>query len=118
MKIRTFGMKKHKPGYQQNNMATTKVRAELVDLNATGADKGLKIPSGTNNNRPTAAAGQIRNNTNETSEGSASCEEYYNGTEWKKITNIALPPTYKFNLLNLNYGKINQNGKKQHIAGN
>ena len=35
----------------------------------------------------TGVAGMIRNNTNEASEGSASCEEYYNGTEWKKIKN-------------------------------
>ena len=69
-------------------MATTKVRAELVDLNESTSESGLKMPSGTELNRPTAATGQIRNNTNETSEGSASCEEYYNGTEWKKITNI------------------------------
>lgn len=65
-------------------MATTKVRGELVDLNESTSESGLKMPSGTLLNRPTAATGQIRNNTNETSEGSASCEEYYNGTEWKK----------------------------------
>jgi len=28
----------------------------------------------------------------ETSEGSASCEEYYNGTAWQKINNAPLPP--------------------------
>lgn len=33
----------------------------------------------------------IRNNTSETSESSASCEEYYNGTDWKKINNVLLP---------------------------
>lgn len=76
-------------------MATTKVRGELVDLNEATSESGLKMPSGTNNNRPTAAAGQIRNNTNESSDGSASCEEYYNGTEWKKINNVALPVYYR-----------------------
>lgn len=76
-------------------MATTKVRGELVDLNEATSESGLKIPSGTEVNRPTAAAGQIRNNTNETSDGSASCEEYYNGTEWKKINNVALPVYYR-----------------------
>ena len=68
-------------------MATTKVIPGVLDLNATGADKGLKMPSGTELNRPTDATGQIRNNTNESSGGSSSSMEYYNGTEWKKITN-------------------------------
>jgi len=74
-------------------MATTKVIPGVLDLNATGADKGLKMPSGTELNRPTDATGQIRNNTNESSETSASCQEYYNGTEWKKITNANPAPT-------------------------
>ena len=76
-------------------MATTKVSGELVDLNEATSESGLKIPSGTQFNRPTAAAGQIRNNTNETSDGSASCEEYYNGTAWQKINNVALPVYYR-----------------------
>ena len=38
-------------------MATTKVRGELVDLNESTSESGLKMPSGTNNNRPTAVAG-------------------------------------------------------------
>ncbi len=42
-------------------MATTKVSGELVDLNESTSESGLKIPSGTELNRPTAAAGQIRN---------------------------------------------------------
>ena len=73
-------------------MATTKVRGELVDLNESTSESGLKMPSGTELNRPTAVAGQIRNNTTETSEGSASCEEYYNGTAWQKINNVPPPP--------------------------
>jgi hypothetical protein len=78
-------------------MATTKVRGELVDLNEATSESGLKIPTGTNNNRPaTDVAGMIRNNTNEASEGSASCEEYYNGAAWKKINNVAIPPIVGF----------------------
>ena len=78
-------------------MATTKVSGELVDLNEATSESGLKIPTGTNNNRPaTDVAGMIRNNTNETSDGSASCEEYYNGTAWKKINNVAIPPPLAF----------------------
>jgi hypothetical protein len=67
-------------------MATTKVSGQVVDLNEATSEKGLKMPSGTELNRPTDVTGMIRNNTNETSGFSASCEEYYNGTEWKKIT--------------------------------
>ena len=58
----------------------------------TYSESGLKIPTGTNNNRPaTDVAGMVRNNTNEASEGSASCEEYYNGAAWKKINVAPLP---------------------------
>jgi hypothetical protein len=72
-------------------MATTKVRGELVDLNEATSESGLKIPTGTNANRPaTDVAGMVRNNTNETSNSSASCEEYYNGSAWKVINNEAL----------------------------
>ena len=71
-------------------MATTKVIPGVLDLNEATSESGLKIPTGTNNNRPaTDVAGMIRNNTNETSASSASCEEYYNGTAWKKLNNVA-----------------------------
>ena len=48
-------------------MATTKVIPGVLDLNESTSESGLKMPTGDNNNRPTAATGQIRNNTNETS---------------------------------------------------
>ena len=71
----------------QNNLIYTNLHSEL----------GLKIPTGTNTNRPaTDVAGMIRNNTNEASEGSASCEEYYNGAAWKKINNVPPPPPLAF----------------------
>jgi len=91
-------------------MATTKIIPNVLDLNEATSESGLKIPSGTELNRPTAAAGQIRNNTNETSDGSASCEEYYNGTEWKKINNVTLPVYYKAVL-------YTGNGSTQSITG-
>ena len=82
-------------------MATTKVSGELVDLNESTSESGLKIPTGTNTNRPaTDVAGMVRNNTNETSDSSASCEEYYSGAAWKKINNVALPPEKMFQLIN------------------
>ncbi len=71
-------------------MATTKVRGELVDLNEATSESGLKMPSGTELNRPTDATGQIRNNTNEASNQSSSAQEYYNGTDWKVINNTPL----------------------------
>ncbi len=77
-------------------MATTKIIPGVLDLNSATSDKGLKMPSGTELNRPTDATGQIRNNTNETSESSASAMEYYNGTEWKKISNAPLPVIMDF----------------------
>lgn len=73
-------------------MSTTKVIPGVLDLNESTSESGLKMPSGTEVNRPTAAAGQIRNNTNETSEGSASCMEYYKSGAWQKINNVAPPP--------------------------
>ena len=82
-------------------MAITKVSGELVDLNESTSESGLKIPTGTNANRPaTDVAGMVRNNTNETSDSSASCEEYYNGAAWKKINNVALPPEKVFQTIN------------------
>jgi len=66
----------------QNNLIYTNLHSDL----------GLKIPTGTALNRPaTDVAGMVRNTTSEASEGSASCQEYYNGTDWKRINNIALP---------------------------
>ena len=73
-------------------MATTKVSGEVLDLNESTSESGLKMPSGTVLNRPTVEAGQIRNNTSETSNSSASCMEYYNSGAWQKINNVALPP--------------------------
>ena len=63
----------------------------LIYVSSVG-ESGLKMPSGTEVNRPTAVAGQIRNNTNETSAGSSSCMEYYKSSAWQKINNVTIPP--------------------------
>ena len=77
-------------------MATTKVIPGVLDLNEATSESGLKIPTGTEFNRPaTDVAGMVRNNTNETSDSSASCEEYYNGTAWQKINNVPLPVYFR-----------------------
>ena len=77
-------------------MATTKVIPEVLDLNESTSESGLKMPSGTQFDKPTPEAAMIRNNTGESSESSASCEEYYNGTDWKQLNNVALPPEKSF----------------------
>jgi len=46
-------------------------------------DIGLKLPSGTNDNLPTAIQGMIRNDTSETTGSSASAIIHYNGTNWQ-----------------------------------
>ena len=81
-------------------MATTKIIPDVLDLNEAASESGLKMPTGTEVNRPTAVAGQIRNNTNETSNSSASCMEYYKSGAWQKINNVALPPEKMFQLIN------------------
>tara|TARA_R100000781_G_scaffold102070_1_gene65586 strand:+ start:864 stop:1919 length:1056 start_codon:yes stop_codon:yes gene_type:complete len=73
-------------------MATTKVIPDVLDLNEATSESGLKMPSGTGGNRPTAATAQIRNNTGESSNSSSSCEEYYNGATWKVLNNTAPTP--------------------------
>jgi len=93
-------------------MATTKVRGELVDLNESTSESGLKMPTGDNNNRPTAATGMIRNNTNESSDSSASCEEYYNGSAWKQLNNVVIPPPLLFKTL-----IYSGNGSTQSLTG-
>jgi len=95
-------------------MATTKVSGELVDLNESTSESGLKMPSGTQFNRPTAVAGQIRNNTNETSAGSSSCMEYYKSGAWQKINNVTIPPVGSENF---NIVLYSGNSSTQAITG-
>jgi len=76
----------------------------------TYSDSGLKIPSGTELNRPTAVAGMVRNNTNESSDSSNSCEEYYNGSAWQKINNVAIPVDFGIALYNGNSSTNNITG--------
>ena len=91
-------------------MATTKVSGELVDFNESTSESGLKMPSGTEVNRPTPVAGQIRNNTNESSGGSASCMEYYKSGAWQKINNVVIPPDFGIALYDGNSSTNNITG--------
>lgn len=67
-------------------MANTRVTTPVTDFDKTNTIQGLKLPSGTNSNQPTgvdAIQGMLRNDTEETVNGSASTLTHYNGTEWK-----------------------------------
>ena len=72
-------------------MAITKVINDLIDLNATDATKSLKMPSGAAYSGATQD-GMVRNDTDGTSQGSASTMQHFNGTDWKNYENIAPPP--------------------------
>jgi len=64
----------------------------------TYSDSGLKMPSGTDVREGADTTGKIRNNTSDSSEASQSCMEYYNGTEWKTLTNTP-PPQLNYIIL-------------------
>ncbi len=59
---------------------------------------GLKMPSGTDVREGADTTGKIRNNTSDSSESSQSCMEFYNGTEWKTITNTP-PPQLNYTII-------------------
>jgi hypothetical protein len=67
-------------------MAITKVINDLIDLNATGATKSLKMPSGAAYSG-TTQDGMVRNDTDGTSQGSANVMQHFNGTDWKNYEN-------------------------------
>ncbi len=68
-------------------MATTKVKADLLNLNQASSTQGLKMPSG-GAFSGTAVEGMVRNDTSQSSESSASTMQFYNGTEWKNFVNL------------------------------
>jgi hypothetical protein len=65
----------------------TKVTTPVTDFNKTNTEEGLKIPSGTSSNQPTGVDGMVRNDTTQSSKGSASAITYYNGTDWRYFEN-------------------------------
>jgi hypothetical protein len=65
----------------------TKVTTPVTDFNKTNTEEGLKIPSGTSSNQPTGVDGMVRNDTTQSSKGSASAITYYNGTNWRYFEN-------------------------------
>lgn len=75
-------------------MATTKVIADLTDLNKANTTKSLKMPSG-GSFSGTATEGMLRNDTSQSSQSSASTMQFYNGTDWKNFLN--LPSSNPFN---------------------
>jgi len=65
----------------------TKVTTPVTDFNKPNTEEGLKIPSGTSSNQPTGVDGMVRNDTTQSSKGSASAITYYNGTDWRYFEN-------------------------------
>jgi len=88
-------------------MATTKVITELTDLNQANSESGLRMPTG-GAFSGTPAPGMMRNDTSQASQGSASCMQHYNGTDWKNFVNVAIAPTvYNIDLTNPTVSKTN-----------
>ena len=68
-----------------------KVTTPVTDFNKPNTEEGLKIPSGTASDRPTGVTGMVRNDTNQSSNGSLSAITYYNGTNWRYFENKPEP---------------------------
>jgi hypothetical protein len=79
-------------------MATTKVIPEVIDLNQASSESGLRMPKGSAAYAapPAAAEGMMRNEVGQISEGSASCMQHFNDTEWKNYDNKAPVPVVKW----------------------
>jgi len=80
-------------------MANTRVTTPVSDFDKSTSLPGLKLPSGDNSNQPDGAnaeQGMIRNDTEETVDGSASAIAHYNGTAWQYFaaTESAVPLVY------------------------
>lgn len=80
-------------------MAITKVINDIVDLNQTSDYSGLRTPVGTTADitGTSPLQGAIRTNTSESTDGSGSAIEHYNGTEWKYFSAIKYCTTNKLN---------------------
>jgi hypothetical protein len=72
-------------------MATTKVIPEVIDLNQASSTTGLRMPKGSSAYAapPTVAEGMMRNEVGQVSNGSASCMQHFNDTEWKNYDNLS-----------------------------
>ena len=90
-------------------MATTKVIKELTDLNQANSESGLRMPSSNAAySGPTVEEGMMRNEVGQVSNGSASCMQHYNGTDWKNFVNK--PETLSVNYLLVGGGGSGANG--------
>ena len=71
-------------------MATTKIITDLTDLNQANSESGLRMPSSNAAySGPTVEEGMMRNEVGQVSNGSASCMQHYNNTEWKNFVNVS-----------------------------
>ena len=69
-------------------MATNKVTTNVIDM--SGNTGGLVWAQGTDAQRPAGTAGDLRLNT------TGSRLEFYNGTDWKRLSEGAATPTPDF----------------------
>ena len=79
-------------------MATTKVIKDLLASDSgwsTSSENGLRMPKGSSAYAapPTVAEGMMRNEVGQKSNGSASCMQHYNGTDWKNFVNTVAGTT-------------------------
>ena len=72
-------------------MGLTKVGAGVTGLDQSGQTSGLKMPTGSGAFSGTPVEGMMRNDTSQASEGSNSCMQHYNGTDWKNYVNTNPP---------------------------
>ena len=72
-------------------MAITKIIPGVLDLNQANSESGLRMPTGgAFSGSPLEA--MMRNDDTQTSQGSASTMQHYNGSTWKNFINKTPPP--------------------------
>ena len=101
-------------------MATTKIIPGVLDLNQASSSTGLRMPKGSSAYAapPTVAEGMMRNEVGQISNGSASCMQHYNGTDWKNFVNTVAGTTCDVNYPVANAGLFQLNGNITDETGN
>ena len=100
-------------------MATTKIITDLTDLNKANSESGLRMPSSNAAySGPTVEEGMMRNEVGQVSNGSASCMQHYNNTEWKNFVNTVAGTTCDVDYPVANYALFQLNGNITDDTGN
>lgn len=80
---------------------------DTLTLDGTGA---IRVPNGTQEERPTPSAGQIRFNTD------ISTFEGYNGTEWGPLSSSSLLDTLSTAVLTIDTSKLDRNNNLSDLS--